>query len=184
MILAEGKRLRLRRATQADVDFILDLQHRPENRPHIVPYERDKQETALTDGGDTMNVVVEEKDSGTAVGYVFISGLAGENDEVEWTHVVIDKKGLGYGHETMQLLKFWSFDKKNFHRAWIDCKIKNPRALHLYESEGMIREGVLRESILYNGEYQDLAVLGMLKREYETRKAQGREIDITLHSFA
>lgn len=177
MILAEGERLRLRRATQNDVDFILELQHKPENRPHIVPYEREKQKIALFDDGDTMNAVVEEKNTATAVGYVFISGLTNENNEVEWTHVVIDKKGVGYGHETMQMLKAWSFGKKNFHRAWIDCKIKNPRALHLYESEGMIREGVMRESILYNGEYQDLAVLGMLKREYETRKAQGLELD-------
>ena len=176
MVLAESKRLFLRRAEKKDVDYIINLQHKPENRPYIVPYEQERQTKALEENGDTMNTVVTEKSSGESVGYVFISGLTSENNEVEWTHVITDKKGIGYGHETMQMLKNWAFGQKNFHRAWLDCKTKNTRALHLYETEGMVKEGVLRECILYNGEYQDLVILSMLRREYEARREQGLEI--------
>lgn len=88
----------------------------------------------------------------------------------------MDKKGCGYGHEAMKLLKAWSFDVLGFHRAWLDCKDYNARALHLYETEGMLREGLIRETIVTNGRYENLVILGMLAREYQARKAEGLEL--------
>lgn len=90
--------------------------------------------------------------------------------------MIIDRKGQGYGHEAMQLLKAWAFTELNFHRAWLDCKDYNERALHLYESEGMQREGLIRETLLTDGVYENLVVLGILDREYQARKAQGLEL--------
>ena len=94
----------------------------------------------------------------------------------EWTHVVVQKKGMGYGHEAMKLLKKYCFDVKKFHRAWLDCKDYNARALHLYESEGMQREGLFRETIITNGVYENLVVLAILDREYAARKGEGKEL--------
>ena len=93
-----------------------------------------------------------------------------ESKEQEWTHVIIAKKGLGYGHEAMKLLKAWAFEDMGAHRAWLDCKDYNARALHLYESEGMVREALIRETILHRGVYENLVVLGILDREYHARK--------------
>ena len=76
----------------------------------------------------------------------------------------------------MKLLKTYCFDVKKFHRAWLDCKDYNDRALHLYESEGMLREGLFRETILTNGVYENLVVLAILDREYAARKAAGQEL--------
>ena len=85
---------------------------------------------------------------------------------IEFTHVIVDKKGQGYGREALNLLLKWTFEVKNYHRVWIDCKEYNSVALHLYESSGFVREGVLREIILTDGVYENLIVLGMLAREY------------------
>ena len=108
--------------------------------------------------------------------YLLINGLTTPAKELEWTHVIIAKKGMGYGHEAMKLLKAWGFDDLKFHRAWLDCKDYNARALHLYESEGMQREGLIRETILTNGVYENLVILGILDREYQERKAKGLEL--------
>jgi RimJ/RimL family protein N-acetyltransferase len=76
----------------------------------------------------------------------------------------------------MKLIKKWAFEVKKFHRAWLDCKDYNDRALHLYESEGMVREGLIRETIITNGVYENLVVLGILDREYFARREAGLEL--------
>jgi len=175
-ILIAGDRLQLRRAEEADLTYILQLQQKSENRPHIVPYGEEAQLSALKKNGNTMNLVVEEKADATPVGYLFLDRLKDPFGEVEWTHVIIDKKGVGYGRETLKLLKKWSFGVKKYHRAYIDCKEENERALHLYESEGLVREGVKREYLFYDGKYENLVLLGILEREYAARVSAGLEL--------
>lgn len=176
-ILYEGPRLRLRRADLMDLDYILELEYRAENVKYIVPFDK-LFHTKVLEGHveESMDVLAEEIATGERVGYFLINGLKTEAKEIEWTHVVVDKKGCGYGHEAMKLLKAWSFDVLGFHRAWLDCKDYNARALHLYETEGMLREGLIRETIVTNGRYENLVILGMLAREYQARKAEGLEL--------
>ena len=39
----------------------------------------------------------------------------------------------------------------------------------------MIREALIRETILYRGAYENLVILGILDREYHARKRAGLE---------
>ncbi|EGK62617.1 diamine N-acetyltransferase [Centipeda periodontii DSM 2778] len=174
-ILKEGPRLRLRRAEAGDIDYICGLQEAAENRDFIVPFSRAEHETIVMQGKAAMDIIVEEH-SGERVGYLHVTGLLLDSKEQEWTHVIIAKKGLGYGHEAMRLLKAWAFEDRGAHRAWLDCKDYNARALHLYESEGMVREALIRETILHRGVYENLVVLGILDREYRARKRAGLEL--------
>lgn len=48
----------------------------------------------------------------------------------EWTRIILNVKGKGYGPETLEMLKSWAFDDLKFHRAWLDCKDHN--AQHMY----------------------------------------------------
>jgi len=164
-ILIEGQRLRLRRAELADVDYIFELQYKPENSKFIVPHDRNFQTAvALSDGSEKMSVIIEEIETAQPVGYFLLSGL--DTHEVEWRHVIVDKKGVGYGRESFRLLMKWTFEVKKYHRAWLDCKDYNTVALNLYESSGLVREGLMRETLLTNGVYENLVVLGILDREY------------------
>jgi len=177
-ILHRGKRLQLRRAGEDDLGFILQLEYDPENVSFIVPFDRTFHEPILRGAAKgTMDIIVEEMATGEPVGYVLANGLQSDAKEIEWTHIIVAKKGQGYGHETMKLLKAWAFEDLHFHRAWLDCKPYNRRALHLYESEGMVLEGRFRETIVTNGVYEDLVVLALLAREYEAMKQAGLELE-------
>ena len=175
-ILRDGLRLRLRRAEIADVDYICALQEEVDNSDYIVPFSRADHEMIVTQGRAAMDIIVEERESGECVGYLHVTGLLLASKEQEWTHVIIGKKGLGYGHEAMKLLKAWAFEDRGAHRAWLDCKDYNARALHVYESEGLVREGLIRETILTDGVYENLVILGILDREYFARKERGEEL--------
>jgi len=147
-ILIEGQRLRLRRAELADVEHDRNFQTA----------------VALSDGSEKMSVIIEEIETAQPVGYFLLSGL--DTHEVEWRHVIVDKKGVGYGRESFRLLMKWTFEVKKYHRAWLDCKDYNTVALNLYESSGLVREGLMRETLLTDGVYENLVVLGILDREY------------------
>ncbi len=167
MILIEGQRLRLRRAEIADLDYIFNLQYKPENIKFIVPFDKNfHAEIINSDNAENLDVIIEEIATGAAVGYFMICGLNDTAKSVEWRHVIIDKKGVGYGRESLNLLMQWSFEIKNFHRGWLDCKVYNDVALHLYETSGLKREGVIRECIITNGVFEDLIVLSILEQEY------------------
>lgn len=164
-ILIEGKRLRLRRANASDLNYIITLQYAPENLKFVVPFDENYHREIITsDGSEKIDVIVEELETGNSVGYFMLRKL--DSPCAEFTHVIIGRKGIGYGREALQLLMKWTFEVKNFHRVWIDCKDYNKVALHLYESLGFVREGFLREYLLTNGVYENLIVLGMIDREY------------------
>ena len=164
-ILIEGRRLRLRRANEADLKYIIALEYDPENLKFIVPFDEDfHSEVIRSDNSEKMDVIIEEIETETRVGYFLLQGL--NTHEIEWTHVIVGKKGLGYGRESLNLLMKWSFEIKKFHRGWLDCKDYNKVAIRLYESSGLKREGLLRETLLTNGVYENLIIFGILDREF------------------
>ena len=164
-ILIEGRRLRLRRANESDLQYIIALEYDPENLKFIVPFDEDfHKEVINSDNSEKMDVIIEEIDTQTRAGYFLLQGL--NTHEIEWTHVIVGKKGLGYGRESLNLLMKWSFEIKKFHRGWLDCKEYNKVAINLYESSGLKREGLLRETLLTNGVYENLIIFGILDREY------------------
>lgn len=166
-ILIEGSRLRLRRADLNDLKFILDLQANTENINFIVPFDENFHTKILNETcADKMDIIVEET-NGQPVGYFLLSELDNPHNKVEITHVIIAKKNCGYGRESLKLLLKWIFDVKNFHRAFLDCKEYNSVALHLYESLGFKREGIMRDVICTNGIYENLVLLGILEDEFK-----------------
>ena len=173
--LIEGKRLRLRRANVTDLNYIMTLQFAPENLKFIVPFSEDYHREILnSDGSEKLDVIIEEIDTRLAVGYFMLREL--DSPCAEFTHIIIEKKGVGYGREALKLLMKWTFEVKRFHRIWIDCKDYNSVALHLYESSGFVREGVLREILFTDGVWENLIVLGMLDREYFALKAKSCQL--------
>lgn len=170
-ILIEGRRLRLRKANETDLSYIIALEYDPENLKFIVPFDENfHTEIIKSDNSEKMDVIVEEIETKTRAGYFMLQGL--NTHEIEWTHVIIGKKGLGYGREAFRLLMQWSFEIKKFHRGWLDCKDYNKVAIKLYESAGMTREGLMRETLLTDGVYENLIVFGILDREYFQHKSK------------
>lgn len=168
-ILIEGRRLRLRRADESDLQYIIALEYEPENLKFIVPFdEKFHLEVICSDNAEKMDVIIEEIETSQPVGYFLLQSL--DTHEIEWTHVIIGKKGLGYGREGFNLLMKWSFEVKKFHRGWLDCKDYNQVAINLYESSGLVREGLIRETLLTDGVYENLLVFGILDREYLSGK--------------
>jgi RimJ/RimL family protein N-acetyltransferase len=74
-------------------------------------------------------------------------------------------RGHGYGTEAVQLLLDFAFKDLNLRRVYVHVLVTNGRALRLYEKAGFVREGTLREAAHIDGQYVDIALLGILRDE-------------------
>ena len=89
----------------------------------------------------------EEGDQLTRIGFVILQGCRNPNGSVELKRLVLQAKGRGLGRAAVRQLKAMGFVQIKAHRFWLDVKLLNIRALKLYQSEGFLEEGRLRESV-------------------------------------
>jgi RimJ/RimL family protein N-acetyltransferase len=81
--------------------------------------------------------------------------------------VVVAEKGVGYGRAAVRAVARLAFEELRAHRLWLDVKAQNARARRLYESEGFMTEGVLRECLARaDGGYDSLVVMSLLATDY------------------
>jgi len=80
-----------------------------------------------------------------------------------------DHQGKGYGQEALQLMLDYGFGVLNLHRIELEVFTYNPRAIHVYEKIGFVREGIRREALFYNHQYHDAIIMSILEKEYRDK---------------
>lgn len=147
-----------------EVETIVSIENDGENSPFIFPNSA-AEHTVYIEDEDISHLLIRTADD-EIVGFVILAGLRNSNRIIELRRIVIHLKGQGYGRATLREVKKHCFEKMGCHRLWLDVLEDNSRARHLYQSEGFVEEGKLRECIMKNGEYYDLIVMSILKSEY------------------
>lgn len=168
-------RARLRPTMQSDLEFVLSLERDPVNLPSITPWERTQHEAAIR-FPDFRHFIVEGGDALAAVGFLILIGCRSRNQSLELKRMVVQPKGQGFGRAALRVAKKVAFDDLGAHRFWLDVRTHNVRAMGLYESEGFVREGTLREAVRGTGGFESLAVFSMLQSEFEARRAGALEL--------
>jgi diamine N-acetyltransferase len=167
-------RVRLRPTMQSDLDFVLTLENDPENLPFITPWERTQHEAAIR-FPDFRHFILEGGPGLEAVGFLILIGCRSQHQSLELKRMVVRSKGQGYGRAALRVTKKVAFGDLSAHRLWLDVKKRNTRAKALYDSEGFVVEGELRESVKVQGGYESLIVMSMLATEFEQRRESGME---------
>jgi Acetyltransferases, including N-acetylases of ribosomal proteins len=157
--------IRLLRTREEDLDFVLSAEQSAENRSFVSVWAREQHLGALT-SKNLSHLIIENITDGSRVGYIILAGLADANQSIEFRRIVVTEKGKGYGKEALRLVKKIAFQELKAHRLWLDVKEHNVRARHVYESEGFVAEGVLRECIKAEVGFESLVVMSMLCGEY------------------
>lgn len=81
-------------------------------------------------------------------------------------------RGRGYGSDATRILLRYAFLELNLHRVGLEVFGYNDRALAMYKKVGFTQEGTVREYIYRDGHYYDMYLMGVLRREWETRYGQ------------
>ena len=168
-------RIRLRPTMQSDIDFVLSLEQDEENLPFITPWERTQHEAAIR-FPDFRHFIVEAGPDLDAAGFIILIGCRSRHQSLELKRMVMQAKGQGMGRAALRVVKKVAFDDLGAHRLWLDVKMRNARAKALYESEGFVQEGVLRESVRVSGGFESMIVMSMLESEFALRRGEAQEM--------
>lgn len=74
--------------------------------------------------------------------------------------------GHRYATEAVAMLTGFAFAQLDLHRLEADVDPQNAASIAVLERQGFRREGLLRERYFLNGEAQDAAYYGLLRREW------------------
>lgn len=162
-------RLRLRQAGPSDLDQALaglaDQQARKLTGTHAeftraqvltfltgLPGRRDRAHYAVTDAVD-----------GRYLGEVVLNDLDHDNRSMNYRiSLVSAERGRGYGTEAGRAVVDWAFDVVGVHRISLDVFDFNPGAQRSYEKIGFRVEGRARHTLLWDGQWADSVLMGML----------------------
>jgi len=159
-----GNRIRLINTVVSDIDRIIEFEKN--NKQFVHQYSKDKHIALLTDD-DCLHLSIKHKDNNQLIGHMIIFGICNHNKVLEFRRITINEKGLGFGRDAIRLLKQLCFEKLRFHRLWFDVYDDNDRAIKLYESEGFVKEGTLRDNIKTENGYRSQRIYSMIENEYK-----------------
>lgn len=151
----------------SDLDFVLSVERDSANLPFITPWERPQHEGAVR-FPDFRHFVVEAGAAFEPCGFVILQGCRNPNRSVELKRLVLQPavQGRGVGRACVRMLARIAFRDLGAHRFWLDVRARNVRAHALYESEGFVEEGRLREAVRTAEGYDTLIVMSLLDREH------------------
>ncbi|SMP60309.1 GNAT family N-acetyltransferase [Anoxynatronum buryatiense] len=163
--VVENQHIRLRQTAPEDLDWVIATEQHPDNREYVYNWPRERHLAGIASEDEKHFMIMRVEDD-CPVGYVILSGLASEHQVISFDRITIAEKGRGYGRQTVRLIKQLCFETYKCHRLWLDVFDFNPRARRLYESEGFVFEGTLRECKKKGDDFLSMHVLSMLEREY------------------
>ncbi|MFJ9036833.1 GNAT family N-acetyltransferase [Streptomyces sp. NPDC102406] len=116
---------------------------------------------------DRLDLAVVEQATGTVIGEVVLNGWEPNNESCNFRICLVPGTyGSGFGTEATRLIIGYGFEALGLHRISLEVYAFNPRARRAYEKVGFVAEGVLRDALLWEGEWVDATVMSILAPEW------------------
>jgi RimJ/RimL family protein N-acetyltransferase len=85
-------------------------------------------------------------------------------DDAAWGH--------GYATEAAGAVLDWAFDRLDLNRVQAETDTRNTASARVLEKLGFVREGLLREDCIVDGEVSDSWVYGLIRREFVASRSE------------
>ena len=165
MIIKITDRLIIREASEEEIPEIIEIESHKDNRDYLWVVTSEEHKDEIADPCHLL-LIFKDKNNDETKGYALIR-LNFKSHIFEVRRIAITDKGKGYGRESMIGLIEYAFEETETNRLWLDVYPDNTIGLHLYESLGMHRDGVLRQNYLSDRGYLDQIIYSLLKSEYQ-----------------
>jgi len=150
----------LRRASEADIPFIMACERRPGYEPFVGRWAEDKHRAMLNDANFIYHIGSCE---GVPAGFTILRDLTGDSDSLYLKRIAVHDSGAGHGRAVLAATTDWVFGETRFHRFWLEVVEANERARRMYLGLGWVEEGRVREAFANpdgtRGSYVQMSVL-------------------------
>lgn len=166
--------MRIRRATEGDLDFIVSLWNDEDVEPFLAASRPRDAESVLEEiresqrSPEEKGIFVIEVSEGPAGTMAF--SLANQRNRIAQLGglaVHPDFRGRRLSDEAAQLFQRHLIFDLGFHRLQLECYGFNDRAIRHAERSGFVREGVKRKAYQRHGEWVDGVLFGLVREDLE-----------------
>jgi diamine N-acetyltransferase len=133
--------VRLRPTQPEDLDFVLALEHDPENRPFIGSWTREQHLAAIA-SPEREHWIVEHE---ARCGYLIAYDLRSLGQGIYLKRIVLESKGAGLGRRALACFVEHAFRELDAAVVWLAVFADNARAQRMYRALGF-EQGVLGEA--------------------------------------
>jgi ribosomal-protein-alanine N-acetyltransferase len=183
-----GPQLMLRYATAADTADLFALGADPEVVRYFSwgPYTRHEEAAEFIErldreraSGQRLELLIVERASGRPIGLTGLSEFA-RRDRRAFVGTWLGRGhwGTGANRESKALVLRLAFDVLGLHRVSAYANPENARSVVALERIGFTQEGILRGWHLHYGELLDVAILGLLRADWEAGELASVPVDV------
>ncbi len=123
-----------------------------------------------------LDLAVVYRESDQVIGEVVFNEYEEETGNVNFRVLLSEAScNKGVGTEALSMFIQYGMEELELHKISLEVYSFNPRAERVYQKVGFKLEGIKREDFLYNQEYIDTKIYGLLKADYldnKVRRAQ------------
>ncbi len=110
---------------------------------------------------------MEYKDTGRLIGSIHLMALSARHRKAEIGFVLSRTHwNRGLATEALRCVLVYSFETVGLNRLEGLCLVENHAAKRVLEKVGMVREGLLRESLFQKGAFRDFELYAILRRDH------------------
>lgn len=122
---------------------------------------------AVAADGTGARVVVERVDDGAFLGWCGVNGWNAQHGTARVAYIYRQEAwGHGFATEAAEALLGWAFEALPLRRVQTEVDPRNGASARVLEKLGFVREGLLREDCVVEGEVSSSWVYGLLRREW------------------
>jgi RimJ/RimL family protein N-acetyltransferase len=172
-VFLETERLELRTVEEEDADLVQEGRMNPEIRRYITSFRAPRSHAAVAeevpadDGVHLFVVPRAGEHGGRSVGRAALDHV----DETDgWANISFwlfpEAQGSGYATEAAAHLVAFGFRERGLRRITANAVAPNEGSIAVLGRLGFTHEGTRREKTMVDGEYVDLELYGLLRREW------------------
>ena len=121
----------------------------------------------IAEAGTGTRLAVDRASDGTFIGWCSLTRWNPDYRSASMGYCFDDAAwGHGYATEAARVLLQWAFDTLEMNRVQAETDTRNVASARVLEKLGFVREGMLREDCVVNGEVSDSWVYGLIRREW------------------
>ena len=128
--------------------------------------------TTRAAASDRLDLAIVERGTGTWLGELAINDWSPDDHSCNFRIALAPAgRDRGFGTEATRLIIDHVFTNLPIHRISLDVFDFNPRAAHVYERAGFVREGLLRDTLHWDGEYHSSIMMSILRPDWERMRS-------------
>ena len=122
---------------------------------------------------DRLDLAIVDQASGEVVGEAVLNDWDPDNQCCNFRILIGPSgQGRGLGTEATRLIVGYGIEEIGLHRISLGVYAFNPRAQRAYEKAGFKVEGVLRDALLWDGEFVDEILMAVLASDWEALRSE------------